>query len=1170
MRGGLVAEVIRLGLRRVMSAPRLSAVLLIGALLAVGLAASAPIFIEAVRDLGLRQLLRDADPAEMDLRFIQSGLAATEQSVGEVQNALAAEAIEASGGLLVGQTTALRTGGYIIRPAAQSLEESDRLHGAFASQTDLEQRAEFSAGRLPQPARADGVIEVALERRQAQIFGLAVGDEIIAQPFWLGTPAESRVIVVGIFDPPTDVRSWSTLDVGFLPISARDTELRLWTGRDDILGRLADQSPTLRLALLQRYRLDTSELGAQSAEVAGDRLEIMETRLAQQLPGLAQGSALTSTLVGFRDRFKFAQGTLMMVVLQLVGAVLVYTVIAAAMLAEQRTEDTAWLRSRGARRRDIALLHLVEAAVLTLPAVVLGPLIGMGLVSLLGLVPPFDEALGGGLLPVRLPALAWYVAIGAGALALVAQAIPAYRATGQTIVSTRRERGRAPEAWRQRVLVDVAIVALGALLIFELQFSGGPIDTPLVGDTRLEWLAVVTPTVLMAVVGLAVLRLFPALMRIAARLATASRWLTPLLGAWYLGRTPTHYARTVLLLAIAGALAVFAGSFRGTLESSYGDRALHAAGSQTRLLEPVSEIIAPEDIASATGRPVAEVQRVSAAFDGDEESGRLQMLALSADIVAAQFDDGADAWADTPPLLRALPVEPESADRAVIDELRGNLVVRVRIEQFSGQWALGARFQDANGRYWEYFLAIVSDQAANRSSAGQTSSTTTVVSSSTDSSTTRTTVVSSGERPAITAALTDGFGKRVAQGDELADWNEVQVSLQEPPSYLLAPEGAQEVDGRGRFRPGIKLRPVAPLTLISIDMAGVRGEGSIAVDEIAHDLDGERRVLEGFDAGHPWQPAPLQVGVEAVDRLSQLSPNSAAIGDARGGAVRFSWTREVASLRGIRYAGAQEPLPVLLSETAAEQGRVEVGDLIRIRVGPMPIVFRVAGVFEHFPTWDPGIDPGLLVVDRDALFARIFSSAAAGTSLPVLDELWIDASLHELADLLAAAEVPLDTPEVITVESARAAIEADPLLVAAWNGVFIGALAAVAVAASFGLVVLMAVTAQARRIEFAVCQSIGMSVRQVLGLIAIEQIAVIIVGLGAGVLVGTQAGHVLLDFFALTPDGRDVVPPLQFLVDWKTVGIQFGALVALFAVNLSAFLLFLRRIELHGALRLAA
>ena len=282
------------------------------------------------------------------------------------------------------------------------------------------------------------------------------------------------------------------------------------------------------------------------------------------------------------------------------------------------------------------------------------------------------------------------------------------------------------------------------------------------------------------------------------------------------------------------------------------------------------------------------------------------------------------------------------------------------------------------------------------------------------------------------------------------------------------------------------------------------------------------------------------------------------------------WTGEVASLRGIRYAAPQDPLPMLVSRQALEQGRVKVGDEIRIRVGAMPMLFRIAGIFDHFPTWDPGVDPPLLLVDRAALFARLFSSAAAGTSLAVLDELWTDAALAELEPLLEAEEIPLDSAAIVTADSALADIEADPLLVAAWNGVFIGALAAVAVAASFGLVVLMSVTAQARRIEFAVCQSVGMSARQILGLIAIEQAAVVLVGLGAGLLVGTQAGAILLDFFSLTPDGRDVVPPLEFLIDWRTVGIQFGALVALFTVNLTAFLLFLRRIELHGALRLAA
>ena len=52
MSRGLARELAVLALRRIRSAPRLSLVLLVGAVLSVGLAASAPIFIEAVRDLG--------------------------------------------------------------------------------------------------------------------------------------------------------------------------------------------------------------------------------------------------------------------------------------------------------------------------------------------------------------------------------------------------------------------------------------------------------------------------------------------------------------------------------------------------------------------------------------------------------------------------------------------------------------------------------------------------------------------------------------------------------------------------------------------------------------------------------------------------------------------------------------------------------------------------------------------------------------------------------------------------------------------------------------------------------------------------------------------------------------------------------------------------------------
>ena len=1107
-RGETTRELARLALRRIGSAPRLSAVLLIGALLAVGLASSAPIFIEAVRDLGLRQTLADADPASLDLRMVRTSVTADADSVDDVESLINDEVNRAAESLTVGRMTAMRTGGYVLRTDDQPFSPPDPPHATFVAQSDLDETSELVEGRAPQPDSE--VLEVAIEREQLAAFGLGIGDERLAQPFWLGLQHETRIRVVGVIEPTADIRWWSTLDPVFLPIAARDSELRFWTTREGILGILADQSPTLRLTLLQRFRTDLTGASAAEASAASDALEQMTRRIAQSIEGVQQETELVDTLVGFSRRFQFAQSTLLMILLQLVGAVLVYAVVAAAMLAEQRTEDTAWLRSRGARQRDVAILHVVEAAILTAPAIILGPLIGMGLISLLGFVPPFDQALvltgAGPFLPVSLPAEAWYLALGAGALALAAQAVPTYRATKQTIVTTRRERGRPPASWTQRALIDAAVAALGALLIFELQWAGDPISSPLVGETRLDLLAVATPTVLLFVVGLIVLRLFPPAMRALARLATPWRSLTLLLGAWYLGRTPTHYARTVLLLTIAGALAVFAASFRTTLDTSYDDRALHAVGASVRLSEPYSEAVPFEEIEQLSGQSVARVKRIVGAFDGDEGSGRLQIKALDAKVVAQQLQEQGATWALPPEDLAGIAPLTTSVDRAVIEDFGGVLSLRLRVVSLRQDTLIGIKVLDANGRYWWYTIEDL-------------------------------------------IAPVDGL-----QSTEMT----VTSRLTNEADAFLPLEGARIVRRQSRFRPGVLERPVGPLKLVSLDLAVTRAPGEVVLRDLSYERRGETQLLADFASGR-WEATPLEVGEQPLD-FFEVDDDGA----------RYRWNAIPASLRGVRYVADREPLPVLLSVEAMQQGRLNIGETVRIRVGPTPVKFNVVGQFETFPGYDPQRDEPLVLIDRAAFVERLYGSAAAGVALAVTDELWVSAPLSRWSKLLTERDFPLDGEGILTLNSARSELAADPLIVASWNGVFIGALAAVAIASAFGLVVLTAVTAQARRVEFAICQSVGMSMRQILGLIALEQLIVITIGLGAGLIVGSQAGAILLDFFALTPDGRDVVPALEFIIDWRGVGILFVALTGLFALNLGAFLWFLRRIELHGALRLAA
>lgn len=1106
--GETARELALIAIRRIASAPRLSAVLLLGALLAVGLASSAPIFIEAVRDLGLRQTLADAEPASLDLRFVQTKVSADIESVEAVESLIYDEVVEAAAPLLVGRMSSIRSGGYVLRRDEEPFDPPHADHATFVAQSDFDETSEIVDGRAP--AIVDGLLEVAVEDAQAWAFGLNVGDELLAQPFWLGQQHETRVRVVGLLQPTDEQRRWSTLDPVYMPIAALNTELRFWTTRDGILGILAEQSPTLRLTLLQRFRTDLSEASAADASLAADALERMTRRIAQSLDGVQQETELVETLTGFSRRFQFAQSTLLMIVLQLVGAVLVYAVVASAMLAEQRTEDTAWLRSRGARQRDVAMLHLVEAAILTAPAVALGPLIGMGLVSLLGFVPPFDEAIAatgaGSLLPVSMPIASWYLALGAGGLALLAQAVPTFRATRQTMVTTRRERGRPPSSWTQRALIDASVAALGALLIFELQWAGDPIDSPLVGETRLDWLAVATPTVLLFVVGLIVLRLFPPLMRVLARFASPWRSLTLLLGTWYLGRTPTHYARTVLLLTIAGALAVFSASFRTTLDTSYNDRALHAVGASVRLTEPFSEIVPFEEIEEESGGSVAQIKRIVGAFDGDEDSGRLQIAALDSLVVAEQLAERDVEWALPPADLRGIAVPLGEAQGTVIDNFGGRLQLEVAVAQLARETTIGVKVLDAVGRYWWYSIdTLHPDQ-----------------------------VQEEPELFTISNALTN-----------------------EPAAYLPL-EGARLIRGQRRFSPTIAERPVAPLRLVSMDLALTRAGGEILLGELTYSSRGETQLLADFSSGR-WEATPLEVGEEPLDFFAITDDGA-----------RYRWNAIPSSLRGVRYIAERAPLPALFSEQAMQQGRLNVGEMVKLRIGPSSMKFLVAGQFATFPSYDPQRDEPLVLIDRAAFVDRLYGSAAAGVALAVSDELWASASLQHWGGLLVEYDVPFEGENIATIESARDELSADPLIVASWNGVFIGALAAVAIASAFGLVVLTAVTAQARTVEFAVCQSVGMSMRQILGLIALEQLFVIAIGLGAGLIVGTQSGAILLDFFALTPDGRDVVPPLEFIIDWPVVGMLFGALTGLFALNLGAFLWFLRRIELHGALRLAA
>ena len=71
----------------------------------------------------------------------------------------------------------------------------------------------------------------------------------------------------------------------------------------------------------------------------------------------------------------------------------------------------------------------------------------------------------------------------------------------------------------QHALIDAYVDTLWALVIFDLQWVGDLIDSRVIGETQLNWLAVAMMIMLLFIVGLIVLCLFPPLMRALLRVA---------------------------------------------------------------------------------------------------------------------------------------------------------------------------------------------------------------------------------------------------------------------------------------------------------------------------------------------------------------------------------------------------------------------------------------------------------------------------------------------------------------------------------------------------------------------------------------------------------------------------------------------------------------------------
>ena len=340
--------------------------------------------------------------------------------------------------------------------------------------------------------------------------------------------------------------------------------------------------------------LNPDAITSRTVAAARDNLKSLETDINAQFPrsyvltGL-ENSRGTGLLATYQRGLTLARAPLYLFISLVVVVILYFLALAVTLLAGARAAESSLLRSRGASALQVGgLLALGEGAIV-LAATLVGPLLawGIGSAFLLDTINPVSRP-GAGETPLGV-GLSWQMyAIGAvgGLLCLAVLTAAGGSLARLGILDFLRARSRPPAApWLQRYYIDLLAVAALGVLVWQIRQRGGFVEGTLAGGggPALDPLLLLAPAAALIALAFLLLRALPWAMTAAAWLArhSAPAWIS--LTLRQMSRRPLPYASLTVVVTLAAALGVFAGSFQATLSRSEADQARHSIGGNMTL-----------------------------------------------------------------------------------------------------------------------------------------------------------------------------------------------------------------------------------------------------------------------------------------------------------------------------------------------------------------------------------------------------------------------------------------------------------------------------------------------------------------------------------------------------------------------------------------------------------
>ena len=317
--------------------------------------------------------------------------------------------------------------------------------------------------------------------------------------------------------------------------------------------------------------------------------------------------------------------------------------------------------------------------------------------------------------------------------------------------------------------------------------------------------------------------------------------------------------------------------------------------------------------------------------------------------------------------------------------------------------------------------------------------------------------------------------------------------------------------------------------------------------------------LDGFEEKLAWLPTPTSaVSIDTIERTDDAFSDEAA--------AKFIFGKETnRGIRGIYHASAGGPVPVVMSSSFSERTGYNVGDLAVVSTLDRLIPVAIRGEVDLFPTMHPE-DFGFVVADLDSTLRHLNILSPLASIVPnevLMNEApGAGGAVRDALLNLPPGSVIRDT------ESALESVRLDPLVTAGWRAMGLLAVAIILFTAASGCATYMLAFSGRGRTEAGFMRSLGMSRRQLSGLLSLEHVVVVVMGLSLGTWSGIEMSRRMVASVAVTDQGDAVLPPFSLITDWALMGPIYVVLLVVFGVALYALDRSMRGVDIQTIARL--